>query len=260
MFLQHAKTLISKTAFFAVLASVLLSTGWPAPADAGIWRVAPIKLFFDTQTRSDVVTVTNDGDQPLALVITAVQWSQDQEGQDLYQPATDLVFFPKQLTIEPHKERVIRTGVKVPAVSREKTYRLFIKEIPDRRQSMPNTVAIAIQFGVPIFAKPVQENIAGAIAEAKIAGGSFAARIENQGNSHFRISTIALKGLSAAGEILFQEDINGWYLLSGSTRTITTPLSLEICQQLDVLDIQVNADRTNFNGQVDVEQTMCSAP
>jgi fimbrial chaperone protein len=229
-------------------------------AEAGTWRVSPIKVYFDVKTRSDVITVTNDGDQNLALVITAMEWAQDQDGQDIYQPANDLVFFPKQLTVEPKKERVIRTGIKVPAVNREKTYRLFIKEVPDRSQMAPNTVAIAIQFGVPVFAKPFHEDIAGAISDEQIVDATLSATIENKGNSHFHISTIILNGKSAAGDLLFSKEFNGWYLLNGSSRNFTTPIPDEICQQLNVLDIQINADQIKFNGRVDVDQTMCSVP
>lgn len=233
----------------------------PAPeVEAGNWRVAPVKVYFDARTRSEVVTVTNDGAQPLALEISAVEWTQGPDGQDVYQPASDLVFFPKQLTIEPKLERVIRTGVKVPAVGREKTYRLFIKEVPDRSQLAPNAVAIAVQFGVPIFAKPVQEDIAGAISAARIVDNTFSSRIDNLGNSHFRIGAITLQGSSATGEPLFQQELSGWYLLAGSSRPVSAAIPLDICRQLETLDIQVNADRINFNGRIDVDQTMCAAP
>lgn len=260
MFPQSCKKFLVKYLLLATLVAVGSSGVWVAPADAANWRVAPIKVYFDTRTRSEVVTVTNDGAQPLALEINAVEWTQGPDGQDIYQPASDLVFFPRQLVIEPKQERVIRTGIKVPAVSREKTYRLFIKEVPDRSQQAPNTVAIAIQFGVPIFAKPVQEEIAGAVTVANVDNGTFSARIENQGNSHFRVSTIALQGTNAAGEILYQEELSGWYLLGGSTRTVTAPIAHEICRQLKTLDIQVNADRINFNRRIDVDQSMCTAP
>jgi fimbrial chaperone protein len=238
--------------------SLLIST--PTPVEAGTWRVAPIKLYFDAKTRSDVITVTNDGEQPLTLEITAMSWTQDANGKDTYQPATDLIFFPKQLTVESKKERVIRTGIKVPAIDKEKAYRLFIREVPAKQQSGSNTVAIAIQFGVPIFVKPHEENTKGAINNAMIADGTFTTKVVNQGNSHFRINTIALQGTSANGEVVYSKEINGWYLLSGNSQTFTTTIPPEICQQLSSLDIQVNADRIKLNGKIDVSKAMCSAP
>lgn len=260
MFIVHTKTLISRYALILVLAGILLAGGWPVSVEAGNWRVAPIRINFDVKTRSEVVAISNDGNQPLTLEVSAVQWTQDSTGQDVYHPADDLIFFPKQLVIESKKERVIRTGIKVPAVNREKTYRLFIKEVPDRSESAPNTVAIAIQFGVPVFVKPVQEEIAGAIVETQVAKGALSARIENQGNSHFRVRTITVVGQPASGEPLFTQELNGWYLLNGSSRVFTTTLPDDICRQIKALDILVQTDRIELNGRIDVDPTMCLAP
>lgn len=237
-----------------------LSALCPSAAFAGTWRVSPIKLYFDAKTRNDVITIVNDGEQPLSLAITAMEWSQDQNGQDIYQPATDLIYFPKQLTVEPQKERVIRAGIKVPAANKEKTYRLFIKELPNRQQAEPNTVAIAIQFGVPVFVKPSVEDIKGAVTETVVTDGNFSAKIVNQGNSHLRINSIVLNGTSVSGALLYDQELSGWYILGGSSRTFTTTIPREICLQLSVLDIQVNTDRNTFNGRVDVDQISCSVP
>lgn len=256
----YTKNLMTKWVLLLALTGLGFTVADPMPAEAGNWRVAPIKVFYDAKTRSEVVTVSNDGDQPLFLDIYAMEWTQDQNGQDIYQPATDLVFFPKHLTIEPKKERVIRTGIKTPPVSREKTYRLFIKEVPDRSQTAQTSVAIAIQFGVPIFAKPPQEKVTGAITEARIADSSLSLLLENHGNSHFRINTINVQGMLANGTPVFQESINGWYLLGGSARNLTIAIPPEKCRQLTILDIQVDADRIDFNRRIDVDPTMCTSP
>lgn len=261
MFIVHAITLIAKSTFFALLVGLLLSASWwTSPAEAGNWRVAPIRLNFDTTTRSDVVTITNDSEETLTLEVSAMQWTQNQDGQDIYLPATDLIFFPKQLVIKPNNERVVRTGIKLPAVNREKTYRLFIKEVPDRSQSPQNTVAIAIQFGVPVFVKPAKEETAGVIVDAQIINGMLSARIENQGNNHFRVQTITLNGQSAIGETLSTQELQGWYLLSGNSRVFSASLPVEFCRQINVLEIQVDTDRIKLNGRINVDPSMCPAP
>lgn len=260
MFIMPFITLHTKYAFIAVVAAFLLTVSMPQPAKAGNWRVAPIKLNFDAKTRSDVITITNDNDQALSIEISAMQWLQDEEGQDGYHPATDLVFFPKQLIIDPHSERVVRTGIKVPAVNREKTYRLFIKETSDGSQTGPTTVAIAVQFGIPVFVSPAEIKIAGAISETEVVDGTVAVRIENQGTSHFRINSITFDGRSTTNEPLFSEKVSGWYLLNGSSRTFNTLVPNEFCRQTKEIIIQVNTDRIEFNGQINVDPSMCQAP
>lgn len=226
----------------------------------GNWRVIPIRLDFDQKTRSGVVTLSNDGDTAISFTVDAVEWSQDESGQDRYTPTEDLVFFPKAVTIPAKQERVVRAGIKVPAVIREKTYRLFIKEVAEPGKAEGTAVAIAIQFGVPIFAKPVNEEVKGEITSTISANGQQAGiTVANGGNVHFRISTITLSGKDVAGHEIMRQELNGWYLLAGSARTYFAPIPLESCPQLKTIDIQVNAGRLILNGKIDVDPAMCSA-
>lgn len=243
-----------------LIALLLLAGGAPAPVAAGNWRVAPIKIYFDVKTRSEVITVTNDGDGALVLDISAVEWSQDHNGQDVYHPATDLVFFPKQLVIEPKKERVIRAGIKVPAATREKTYRLFIREVPDSRQATANMVAIAIQFGIPVFVAPPKEEIRGEIAAVTMKDGQFSVTVDNQGNSHFRVSRVVLQAKVPDGETPAAVEVAGGYLLAGTRKTFKADIPGDLCRRAESLDILVDADRITLSGSTNVDKATCSAP
>ncbi len=258
MFLVLPKILFEKCLLFTLMASFFLTVGWSQSAEAS-WQVTPVKLAFDAGSRSDVVTITNNDDRPLSLEISALQWLQDPEGKDEYQPTNDLIFFPKQLVVPPKSERVIRTGIKVPAVTVEKTYRLFIKEVADKKQLNPNTVAISVQFGIPVFVKPIEEKISGAITETSMVDGKVSVRTENLGNSHFRINSITFNGQPDAGDLLFSQVVTGWYLLQGNSRTFSTTIPNELCRKTKRIDIMVIADRIEFNGKIDVDPTMCPA-
>lgn len=232
----------------------------PNPALAGNWRVSPIKIYFDPQQRSEVINIINEGEQNLSLEVSAAEWSQDQEGKDVYQAATDLIFFPKALTIEPDQERLIRTGIKVPVASREKTYRLFIKETAGQSQSSSTAVAIAIQFAIPVFIKPPKEDLKGTIADISVRKGNFSATILNDGNIHFRINTLTLQGITATGESVYTQELPGWYVLSGAQRPFTTTIPAEICQQIKTLKINVHTNSIKLNGEIDVDKVMCTSP
>lgn len=238
----------------AGLGLVLLS--FP-PAEAGEWQVIPIRLEFDQTSRSGVLTVTNAGETPLTVNVDAYQWLQDGEGKDLYEKSSELVFFPRSLTIAPGKERVIRTGIKVPSVSAEKTYRLFIEEVPDTRQPDGTGVALAIRFGVPVFSRPVKPEVAGELGPLEISSGVLRIPLRNTGNVHFRISSIQLTGRDAAGAVQLEQELTGWYLLHGAARSYHAELPVEICRNLETLAVRVQGDGVELNGMTHVDKAMC---
>jgi fimbrial chaperone protein len=245
---------IEKILLLAILATLVL----PRPAQAA-WRVIPIRLDFDQRTKSGVITLSNDGETSITFAIEAAEWSQDNQGQDRYSPTQDLVFFPKVLTIEPNTERVVRAGIRVPATTHEKTYRLFIKEASEPKKTEGTAVAIAIKFGVPIFAKPVKEELKGEILRPLVAERQIELTVANTGNSHFRIGTVRVAGINSAGEDIFSQEVNGWYLLSGSSSEFSIPIDLGVCTQLKTIDIQMNADRLYLEKKIDVSPAMCVA-
>jgi len=244
-----------------VVCGLLLSISLPdEPAYSGTWRVIPIRPEFDQQSRSGVVTITNDSDEKISFSIDAREWTQTEEGKDQYTETLDLLFFPKVLSIDPHAERVIRVGIKSPAVKKEKSYRLFIKqEVPPEERS-GTTVAIAIRFGVPIFSKPLVEEVKGAIAQTMIQQGALKIDLKNTGNVHFRVAKIHLSGKNASGAQVFSQELDGGYLLAGTEHIFGTVLPEEVCTELRDIDIQVTSDRIHFSGKIDVDKAMCLTP
>lgn len=224
------------------------------------WRVIPIRLDFDQKTRSGVVTLSNNGAEAISFTVDASEWLQDKNGQDSYAPTQDLIFFPKAITVPAKQERVVRTGIKVPAISQEKTYRLFIKEAAAPKKTEGTAVAIAIQFGVPIFAKPAKDEVKAEITPTIAANGQqVEMSVTNSGNVHFRIRTITLTGKDSEGKEIMRQEVNGWYLLAGSARTYYAPLPAESCSLLKTIDIQMKADRLTLDKSIDIDPSMCPA-
>lgn len=229
-------------------------------AFSGTWQVIPIRLDFDQRTRSGVITIKNNSDEKISFSVEARQWSQEADGKDIYSETSDILFFPKMLNIEPHKERIIRAGIKVPALNKEKTFRLFIKQesAPEKRKG--SNVAIAIRFGVPMFATPREEKISGEITATVFEEDSVLVGIKNSGNTHFRVSTIQLSGTNSAGKETYKQTLSGNYLLAGTERTFAAPLPHDVCRQLKTIDIQVASDRIQLDRKINVDKAMCPTP
>jgi fimbrial chaperone protein len=230
----------------------------PDPTHSGEFRVTPIRLDFEKGTKSGVITVINEGEERLSLQMKAYEWSQDAEGKDQYTETNDIIFFPRLMTLEKKEEKILRAGIRVPASLKEKTYRLFIEEIPAPQKTEGVNIAIAIRFGVPIFAKPLKEEVKGEITKIELTKGALNILIKNSGNVHFIINSVDIKGKGQKGEETFSKELSGWYLLSGASRSYATSISQEVCSKLTKLDIEVKTNRFHLNGKLDVDQTMCN--
>lgn len=242
--------------FLLLLAALLV----PRPvAAAGAWRVIPILLEFDQKTRSGVITLYNEGENKVTLQIKSSAWSQDGAGKDQYQDDAELIFFPRLLTIEPGKSQVLRVGMQIPAISVEKTYRLFIEEIPEpRKADQGATIAIALRFGVPIYAAPLKSEPGGEFVTAVLEKGKVSTVIKNTGNVHFRIQTVQLVGKDATGGEVLRQKIDGWYLLSGVSRPYVFTLPPEECRKVTTLELMADTDQKDIATVIKVDPPACT--
>ena len=231
----------------------------PLSVTAGDWRVIPILLDFDQKTRSGVITLLNEGENKISLQIKSYAWSQDGDGKDQYQEDAELIFFPRVLTIEPGKSSVLRVGLQIPATSVEKTYRLFIEEIPEARKADQGaTIAIALRFGVPIYAAPLKSEPRGEFVTAFLDKGKVTTVIKNTGNVHFRIQTVQLVGKDATGGEVLRQKIDGWYLLSGVSRPYVFTLPLEECRKVTTLELMADTDQKDIATVIKVDPQACT--
>ncbi|GAB4369018.1 MAG: hypothetical protein Kow00128_14850 [Deltaproteobacteria bacterium] len=239
-------------------AVLLLALALPAVVSAEGWRVSPIRLELGRQAKSGVVTVTNDSGNRLQLQMKAFSWSQDAEGKDRYEETGEIIFFPKMMIFDKAEEKILRAGIKVPATKTEKTYRLYLEEIPGPRKTEGTAVAIAIRFGLPIFVAPIKEEPKGEIARIGLKKAALDVEVANSGNVHFVIRSITVQGKNGKGEEIFTRELSGWYLLAGARRTYSTEVPPEICPNLAAVDVAVDTDRFPLSGHLDADPAMCS--
>lgn len=228
-------------------------------AVAAQWQVVPIRLDLSRKAKSGVITVRNTGDEILQVSVMAKEWLQDEAGKDQYADTANLIFFPKVLQIKPNSERVIRVGIKAPAIKQEQTFRLYIKEAvsPLKRSSQ---VAVALQFGAPIFIQPLEENIAGEISDIELTDGKINFSVKNLGNTHFRTTRIDVIGKDASGQQLFNQELKGWYVLAGAIQHHEALIPLKVRSLLKTFEIKIVTDRMELFKSVDYLGTEKASP
>ena len=227
---------------------------------AGEFIVNPVRLDVGHNAKSASVSVVNDGTDKLSFQLQAMDWTQDKDGKDVYTESRDLIFFPKLMTIEPRQEAVVRIGFKTPATSVEKTYRLFIEELPGVVKKVEGSgvqINFLIRFGLPIFGSPTLPQDGLAIEAVALKNGVFSFTAHNSGNRHQMYKSIRIEGINAANKPVFGLDIVDRYLLALSAKPYKTILSLQQCRELTGLIIDIQTDRLVKSHKLDVKPDMC---
>ncbi|MFP5306930.1 MAG: molecular chaperone, partial [Gammaproteobacteria bacterium] len=180
------------------------------------------------------------------------EWSQDADGRDQYRDSRDLVYFPQIMTVEPQERRIIRVGTRLPPPERERSYRLFIEEMPepDETRGKGTQVAVKLRFGVPLFVAPLEPQAAAVLERVELAHGELTVDVRNGGNRHVKVDGISV---SANGSVI--GETTGWYVLPGVVRSFTLPLPAEACAAAGTIELLVAG-----SPQLQLQRTLDVAP
>lgn len=226
---------------YKFIAACALCALMPTASVAGLFSISPIRLDLDRQNKTDTITISNDEtERRLEMQAKLFEWTQDATGNDVYVESNDLVFFPRIFSVDKQDQRVIRVGLKVPAGAAEKSYRLFVEELPPPPdpEKKGAQILFVLRFGVPVFVRPDKEQIAGAIDGLEAAPTAATVVVRNSGNQNFQIQSLGVK--SQAG---YEKEIVGGYVLAGATRRITAQVPADMCRKLGKLQITMKTDR-----------------
>ncbi|MEW6601917.1 MAG: fimbria/pilus periplasmic chaperone [Nitrospirota bacterium] len=239
---------VSSTCLSVLLFLLLAADCFPAN-----FSVSPIRVFFDGTRKTNILTVKNTSDRPVSLEIKTVLWEHDQE----YSPTGDIIFFPKMLTMAAGEEKIIRIGHKTPPGPEERTYRMFISEIPVSRSEEGTTLQVVMNLGVPIFIQPVNSVPEGKIENVSLSNGRLNIGLQNSGNVHFMIKSIRVSGKDDAESEVFNAETAGWYLLAGNSKEYTLDVGKEACLKINNIRVSVETDRFTIEKDAAVTDEMC---
>lgn len=214
-------------------ATFVLTALLPAIAYGASFTVSPIQVYLSAKQTSTIVTVRNDSDESMRFQLTAMKWDQSETGEMQLTPTTDVVFFPRLLTIPRGDQRNVRVGIVVPFGETEKTYRLFIEELPpasDAAGGAQNSVRMRTRMGIPIFAMPTTGRAGAAITDLRVENGRVVLRLENRGTSHVIPETIRVTGRTREGAAAFEKTISSWYVLAGRSQRFEVALTDRECR------------------------------
>lgn len=239
--------------------SCLLPCG--GDARAGEFSVNPVRIELGATARSGAVEIRNEGQHPLGFQIQAMEWTQDAEGQDQYAETADLIFYPKVVTVEPGRERVVRVGTRTPVVAIERTYRLFIEELPTNVRQAEGAraqIGFLIRFGAPVFVAPLKPEDALSLEDITLGPRRVTASARNAGNRHQVVTGIQLRGTDANGNEVFAKTLADRYLLAGTTKSYTASITSEQCRATAAVEVEIRTDKASARRQARVTPELCT--
>lgn len=237
----------------ALLGSALLAGS--LEAGAGALRVHPTQVRLSAKVSSGLVQITNDSDDRLHFQLSLFEWAQSVEGQMELRPSKDVLFFPPLLALGPREARNVRVGLATTPGAVEKTYRLFLEELPDA-QAEGSGIRVLRRLGIPIFVQPARATAEGRIDVASTGEGQLRFLVRNTGNVHFVPRAVRVQALAADDRVVVTENMNGWYILAGGARQYDFRLAPELCGAVETVAIEVEVGasviRRHLNGSAEL--------
>jgi fimbrial chaperone protein len=215
---------------------------WGGPqagaASAATFTVDPTQIFLSGRNGSVLLTLRNESNETLQFQLSVFAWTQSPLGQMELEPTEDVVFFPTLLTLKPKETRRVRVGSATPQDVREKTYRIFVEELPPI-EKVSDGVRVLTKMGIPIFVRPVKEVATATLNDLRQEDGTLQFTLTNAGTVHVVPQSIKVRGL-AGSNTAFDRELESWYVLAGGRREFDMAFPKNACAQVTsiVVDIQ----------------------
>ena len=127
--------------------------------------------------------------------------------------------------------------VNVPVGAKEKTYRVFVEELPPpdlKKQNMG--VRVLTKISIPVFFTPDGATHQLAVEGLTVAKGKFVFHLKNNGNRYAQVQSIDAIGKGESGDV-FKGEAKSWYVLAGDDRVYELPVPADQCSKIKELSV-----------------------
>jgi fimbrial chaperone protein len=247
----------------ATLSALLLLgcvIGLGSTADASSFTVNPITVTLSGKDKSALLTLKSQTSEEIRFKVLVQEWQQSPQGEMQLKDTKDIVVYPGLLTLAPNEERKLRIGSTVAAGASERSYRVFVEELPPLRAPQTTNkseVKVLTKMGVPIFVQPAKPMAAGAVEGFALAKMKLAFTVRNTGNVHFLVQSVRVKAFDAKGAAVFEKDVEGWYVLAGGTRVWEVEIPKDVCAKSKAITVAVQSAEAKFDGRMEMPAAGC---
>ena len=225
-------------------------------ASAATFTVDPTQIFLSGRTGSVLLTLRNESAETLSFQLSVFTWTQSASGQMQLEPTEDIVFFPSLLTLKPTEMRRVRVGNATVLDLREKTYRIFVEELPPV-DKVQEGVRVLTKLGIPIFLRPAKEVASATLNELRQQDGTLRFTLTNVGTVHVVPQSIKVRGL-AGSNTAFERELEGWYVLAGGRREFEMVFPKTECAQVTSIIVDVQFGSGKLQERLQTPNGACS--
>ncbi|MFN7914923.1 MAG: fimbria/pilus periplasmic chaperone [Vicinamibacterales bacterium] len=242
----------------ALIGSCLLSS----EAAATTFSVSPTRVELKPGATSSVITVTNTGTVMTRFQVSAFSWDQGADGSMRLEDTRDIVFYPPLVEIGPGESRRIRVGTTATMSALERTFRLFVEELPDNVEQDPDLgVHVRARMGIPVFVGGAPGQPSVTIEDARAADGRVSLRLRNAGSVHVAPSSVTVTGLTDTNAVVFEQQVPVWYLLAQHTLAVAAEVDGAKCAGVALVQLVARFEGGRVvTTRVPVTGRLCSEP
>jgi fimbrial chaperone protein len=249
---------VTFAARFSALALLALVLGG-GRATAGDLAVNPVLVQLTPGTASAVVVVQNRATEAARYEVKIVAWDQTPGGEMKLTPTADVVAFPALVSLGPGEKRNIRVGTVSGFGPVEKSFRLFIEELPPA--AVPGEqaqVRVLTRVGIPVFLTPPRPLKKAELTGLAVQGARASVSLRNRGTVHVRPSAARLIARDRAGETVHVVPLDAWYVLAGGERAWEAEIPAVRCGDVRAVTAEVALQRETLRTTVETPAGACA--
>jgi len=240
-----------------IAVAFLVALGVVAVARAATIALEPTRLHFSSKVHSQSLSLRNSGQEKSRFQVSAFIWQQSPSGEMQLTPTEDLLFFPSLLEIAPGDTRRVRVATNLPAATIEKSYRLFVDELPPSNANTTGAIRVLTRFGIPVFLQPDAPKASPALS-VDVKAGHLLVTLENRGNSYMFAQSVRVVGRDASGVVKLEKDLPAWYVLAHGRRDYDVVLDESVCATLSSLRVSSKTENSSVHADKPVLAEACA--
>ena len=207
-------------------------------------NISPVQIWLSPEASKSLLTLRNEGPEDARYQVSVLAWDEDARTGMKLAPTEDILVFPTILELKVGETRSLRVGSVIPFGPVEKTYRVFLEELPAAEKPQTrSTVRVLTRVGIPVFLAPVKQLEDRRLSTLALGGAAASLDVQNTGNVHLRVDTVRLEGFAEGGAKLFEKEAQGWYVLAGGHKRYEVVVPKDACARVRRLVMSVKTDK-----------------